>query len=76
MKRTFPRTKLRGVIKKNKRNYRCGKNIDLLIFLDYVMMLKALAREASHKALENREKTITAAHIREVEQEVLKSFKG
>ncbi|XP_071835325.1 centromere protein W-like [Apostichopus japonicus] len=76
MKRSAPRTKLRGVIKKNNPAYRCGKNTELLIFLDCVLMLKALARQANHKALENRERTITASHIQQVEKEVLKSFKG
>ncbi|KAJ8033208.1 hypothetical protein HOLleu_23372 [Holothuria leucospilota] len=31
MKRSFPRSKIRGIVKRAKPAYKCGKNIDLLV---------------------------------------------
>ncbi|XP_038056751.1 centromere protein W-like [Patiria miniata] len=76
MKRKFPRSKVKTIIKKTQPNVRLGKNADLLIFLDYMMFIKRLATEANIAAQEQKENTLTAAHVNSVLKDVLKGMRG
>ncbi|XP_072170630.1 centromere protein W-like [Diadema setosum] len=76
MKRKFPRSKIRAVIKNRHSQLRLGKNTDILIFLNYMMFLRRLAIKANLAAQENRENAVTPIHIQRVAKEVLKEFRG
>nr|XP_054772598.1 centromere protein W-like [Lytechinus pictus] len=76
MKRKFPRSKIRAIIKQTCPNARLGKNTDLLIFLDYMLFLRKLAIRANTEAQENRENALSPLHIQNVSKEVLKEFRG
>ncbi|PFX34784.1 centromere protein W-like [Stylophora pistillata] len=76
MKRTFPRARQKSIIKKYQKKARLSRNVDILIFLDYLLFLKRLAAEANIKVQEDRERTLKSYHVNAVFKNVLKSCKG
>ncbi|XP_033645175.1 inner kinetochore subunit wip1-like [Asterias rubens] len=76
MKRKFPRCKIKTILKKTQPNVRLGKNVDILVFLDYMMFLKRLSTEANVAAQEQKENTLSADHINSVLKDVLKGMRG
>lgn len=76
MERTIPRSRLKSIIKKHQGKARFSRNVDILIFLDYMLFLKRLAVEANIKAQEEKGKKLQAHHVNAVLRKVLKSCKG
>ncbi|XP_072045679.1 centromere protein W-like [Amphiura filiformis] len=76
MKRAFPRSKLKSIVKKRQSKARLKQTADLLMFLDYMLFLRKLAMEANVIAQRDKEKVLTAAHINLVMKDVLKEFRG
>lgn len=71
----YPRATIKRIIKAHsKRNL--SKNVDILIFLDYVLFLQNLIREASIHSKKGGEKGITPRSIRKVTEDSLRKFKG
>ena len=76
MRRTFPKSKVKGIVKQNTKRLNIQKNVDILLFLDYMLFLKRLAQSAELKADEKKDTKITAEHIKEVRRDVLKQCSG
>ncbi|XP_071965335.1 centromere protein W-like [Antedon mediterranea] len=76
MKRFCPRTRIKKVVKKYDSKLRIGKSTELLIFLNYMLFLKRLAKDANTEAVAIKDRFITSHHINAVVQQTLKSFRG
>jgi len=53
-----------------------SKNADILLYLDYVVFMQDLLREASIKARQRGSATISPADVRRVAEMALLKFKG
>ncbi|EDN03522.1 hypothetical protein I7I51_08635 [Histoplasma capsulatum] len=71
----YPRATVKRIVKAHsKRNI--SKNADILIFLDYMLFMQELMREASIRARRGGEKVISARSVRKVTEGTLRKFKG
>ncbi|EEH21291.2 hypothetical protein PABG_03522 [Paracoccidioides brasiliensis Pb03] len=71
----YPRATVKRIVKAHtKRNI--SKNADVLIFLDYMLFMEELMREASIRSRRSGEKAISAKNIRKVAEGTLRKFKG
>ncbi|EEH03782.1 conserved hypothetical protein [Histoplasma capsulatum G186AR] len=71
----YPRATVKRIVKAHsKRNI--SKNADILIFLDYMLFMQELMREASIRARRAGEKVISARSVRKVTEGTLRKFKG
>ncbi|KAF8441234.1 hypothetical protein BGX38DRAFT_1272750 [Terfezia claveryi] len=69
----YPRSVVKRIVKAHtKRN--TSKNLDVLLYLDYVLFLQKLMNEAGIEAKQAKEKAIVARHIRKVQTHVLQEF--
>ncbi|KAF8426683.1 hypothetical protein EV426DRAFT_702283 [Tirmania nivea] len=69
----YPRSVVKRIVKAHTK-CNTSKNVDVLLYLDYVLFLQKLVNEAGIEAKQAREKTITARHIRKVQTHVLQEF--
>eukprot|EP00037_Helgoeca_nana_P022003 m.223694 g.223694 ORF g.223694 m.223694 type:complete len:77 (-) comp25855_c0_seq1:1571-1801(-) len=76
MKRKVPGTSIRKAVKKSHPHLRFGKNADMMIYLNCVLFLKALAAEATLEAQSSKQRSIQETHVTAVAQRVLDQFKG
>lgn len=67
---------IRKLIRQHQRNLRLGKNVEVLIWLDFLMFMKRLAAECDVKAHEDKSKVLKEYHVAQVVKNVLKSCKG
>eukprot|EP00053_Salpingoeca_punica_P015386 m.141577 g.141577 ORF g.141577 m.141577 type:complete len:76 (+) comp16698_c1_seq3:167-394(+) len=67
---------MRGVMRKRKSQLRLSKHVEMLVYLQCVVFLKTLAREANFEAHSRKAKTLQPAHISAVLPTVLKQLKG
>ncbi|XP_030639199.1 centromere protein W [Chanos chanos] len=75
MSKMAPRTFLKSRMKK-KPNMRIGKNADLMVQLNLLLVLHRLAEESRAKAFEEKTATVKSHHIRAVSKKLLKSIRG
>ncbi|KAI9785504.1 MAG: hypothetical protein M1839_009245 [Geoglossum umbratile] len=73
--RLYPRATIKKIVKAHSKRA-LSKNADVLIFLDYVLFLRDLMREASIHAKQAGERGISARNIRKVTEGSLRRFKG
>ncbi|XP_072264969.1 centromere protein W [Pyxicephalus adspersus] len=73
---SVPRASIRAAVKKRLPDLRLETNVDLLIYLNCVLFLQRLAREARLKAIEDRCSVIKPAHVKAVAKMVLKKSRG
>jgi len=77
----YPRSTLKRIIHANS-GLKVSKNADVLIYLDYVVFMQQLLREANlHARLANdggngKKVAVTARDVRKVSQVMLRRFKG
>ncbi|XP_046845715.1 inner kinetochore subunit wip1-like [Xenia sp. Carnegie-2017] len=76
MKRRFPRSRLQKIIKSYQKEIKMTKNVDILIFLNYMMFLRSLAIEANLNCQESGQKHLTGTHVENALPVVLKKFRG
>lgn len=74
-KRSYPRATLRKILKAHT-DKNIARNVDALIYLDYVLFVQKLMEHATRKAKENGEKRVQAKDIRKVTVRTLREFKG
>jgi hypothetical protein len=53
-----------------------GKNVDILVFLNYTLFLQALVKEAAIRGKRSGERGITVKSLRKVRGEVLRGFRA
>ncbi|KAF7956715.1 hypothetical protein EAE96_004045 [Botrytis aclada] len=71
----YPRANLKKIVKAHsKRNL--TKNVDVLIFLDYMLFLETLMKEAGINAKQAGERGISAKSIKKVTELSLSKYKG
>ncbi|KAL1967280.1 hypothetical protein VTN77DRAFT_3326 [Rasamsonia byssochlamydoides] len=71
----YPRATVKRIVKAHSgRNI--SKNADVLVFLDYMLFMQELMREASIRSRKTGEKSISARSIRKVTEATLRKMKG
>ncbi|KAI5606618.1 centromere protein W isoform 1 [Silurus asotus] len=61
---------------KKKSDIRIGKNADLMVQLNLLLVLHRLAEESRIKAFEEKTATIKVHHVKAVAKKLLKSTRG
>ncbi|KAG4302978.1 hypothetical protein PCANB_000659 [Pneumocystis canis] len=75
MSKLYPRRTFKTILKAHT-SRRLSKNIDILIYLDYLLFLNTLIGEAIIQARQSNEKRIRGFHIQKTAQNVLDRFRG
>ncbi|KAF7708771.1 centromere protein W [Silurus meridionalis] len=75
MLKKAPRSVLKSHMKK-KSDIRIGKNADLMVQLNLLLVLHRLAEESRIKAFEEKTATIKVHHVKAVAKKLLKSTRG
>ncbi|KAG4305597.1 hypothetical protein PORY_001153 [Pneumocystis oryctolagi] len=68
MSKVYPRRTLKAILKAHTPQCRLAKNVDVLVYLDYLLFLSTLVRVATTQARQTREKTLRAASIQKTVQ--------
>ncbi|ORZ21672.1 hypothetical protein BCR42DRAFT_408051 [Absidia repens] len=83
MRSVYNRRLFERRLQKNFQSCRIVKNLDVLIYLDYVLFIKRLAQVSSDSALQQQDMVdkrglipITDKHIKENMEQVLREFRG
>ncbi|RDI87737.1 hypothetical protein Vi05172_g2556 [Venturia inaequalis] len=71
----YPRATLKRITKAHS-NRPLSKNVDILIFLNYMLFLQDLMKEGSISAKQSGEKGVSARRIRKVRERCLQKFRG
>ncbi|KAL2007637.1 hypothetical protein VTN00DRAFT_7619 [Thermoascus crustaceus] len=71
----YPRATVKRIVKAHS-NRSVSKNADILIFLDYMLFMQELMREASIQSRRSGEKNISAKSVRKVTEGTLRKFRG
>ncbi|KAJ5911111.1 transcriptional regulator family: Histone-like TF [Penicillium subrubescens] len=71
----YPRGTVKRIVKAHS-NRSVSKNADILIFLDYMLFMQELMREASIRSRKSGEKNISANSVRKVTEKTLRKFQG
>ncbi|KAF8246640.1 hypothetical protein K440DRAFT_630799 [Wilcoxina mikolae CBS 423.85] len=71
----YPRTVLKRTIKAHT-SLNVSKNVDILLYLDYVLFMQELMREASIKARQRGSASISPGDVKKVAETTLAKFKG
>merc|ERR1712048_230004 len=75
-KSRFPRATVKKIVKQHAPEFRQQKNLDLLVFLDYLLFLKDVAAVSEAQAKQAGDKVVRAAHVNKVVQVCLKRFRA
>ncbi|OQE22114.1 hypothetical protein PENFLA_c013G04322 [Penicillium flavigenum] len=65
VQKLYPRATVKRIVKAHS-NRSVSKNADILIFLDYILFMQELMREASIRSRKSGEKNISANTVRKV----------
>ncbi|KAK4458108.1 hypothetical protein QBC42DRAFT_27505 [Cladorrhinum samala] len=71
----YPRATVKKIVKAHS-NCNVSKNADVLIFLDYMLFMQNLVKEAGIEAKQGGERGITARSVKKVTANALAKFKG
>ncbi|KAE8146139.1 hypothetical protein BDV25DRAFT_163076 [Aspergillus avenaceus] len=71
----YPRGTVKRIVKAHS-NRNVSKNADILIFLDYMLFMQELMREATISARKTGEKGISQGSVRKVTERTLRKFRG
>ncbi|KAK4640195.1 hypothetical protein QC761_604860 [Podospora bellae-mahoneyi] len=71
----YPRATVKKIVKAHS-NCSVSKNADVMIFLDYMLFMQNLVKEASIEAKKGGERGITARSVKKVTADSLAKFKG
>ncbi|CAP71120.1 uncharacterized protein PODANS_6_4860 [Podospora anserina S mat+] len=71
----YPRATVKKIVKAHS-NCSVSKNADVMIFLDYMLFMQDLVKEASIEAKKGGERGITARSVKKVTADSLAKFKG
>ncbi|EGS23937.1 uncharacterized protein CTHT_0006470 [Thermochaetoides thermophila DSM 1495] len=71
----YPRATVRKIVKAHS-NCNVSKNADVMMFLDYMLFMQTLIKEAAIEAKQGGERGITARSVRKVTADALAKFRG
>ncbi|TWU78892.1 hypothetical protein ED733_007789 [Metarhizium rileyi] len=74
-KKAYPRVTVKKIIKAHS-NMSVKKNADVTIFLNYVLFMETLVKEAAIYAKQSGERGLTARSVNKVTRDTLAKFKG
>ncbi|QUC16505.1 uncharacterized protein UV8b_00746 [Ustilaginoidea virens] len=75
MAKAYPRATVKKIIKAHS-NMNVQKNADVTIFLNYVLFMETLVKEAAIYAKQSGERGLTARSVNKVTRDTLAKFKG
>ncbi|CAI0654747.1 unnamed protein product [Colletotrichum noveboracense] len=80
--KAYPRGTVKKIVKAHS-NCNLSKNVDVMIYLDYVLFMQTLVKEAAIESKKSGERGITARSVKKVtakliwgQQDTLTKFKG
>ncbi|KAK0626350.1 hypothetical protein B0T14DRAFT_420883 [Immersiella caudata] len=71
----YPRATVKKIVKAHS-GCNISKNVDVMIFLDYMLFMQTLMKESAIEAKQGNERGITARSVRRVTGDTLAKFKG
>ncbi|KAI1275707.1 hypothetical protein F5Y07DRAFT_368525 [Xylaria sp. FL0933] len=71
----YPRATVKKIVKAHSK-CNVSKNVDVMIFLDYVLFMQTLVKEAAIDSKQAGERNISAKSIRKATPDALSKFKG
>ncbi|PKS07006.1 hypothetical protein jhhlp_005603 [Lomentospora prolificans] len=71
----YPRATVKKIVKAHS-NLNISKNADVLIFLDYVLFMQTLVKEAAIESKQAGERGITAWSVKKATPDALAKFNG
>ncbi|KAB5586212.1 hypothetical protein GE09DRAFT_1210787 [Coniochaeta sp. 2T2.1] len=71
----YPRATVKKIVKAHS-NCNVSKNVDVAIFLDYVLFMQSLVKEAAIESKKAGEKGLTARSVKKVTYNTMAKFKG
>ncbi|KAG2175369.1 hypothetical protein INT43_001016 [Umbelopsis isabellina] len=76
MARLYSRTTVKKIVKAHNPRSSLSKNVDVMIYLDYLLFLQRLAREADAELLQTKGTMLQAHHLQKVVEQTLQQFRG
>ncbi|KAF9166264.1 hypothetical protein BGX21_005225 [Mortierella sp. AD011] len=76
MTRIYPRNTLKKIIHAHEPTMKLSKNVDIKIYVLYLLFLQRLVSEASRQAHLTRDSIIQSRHVTRALKMVLQQFKG
>ncbi|KAI0202571.1 hypothetical protein F4808DRAFT_420610 [Astrocystis sublimbata] len=73
--KAYPRATVKKIVKAHSK-CNVSKNVDVLIYLDYVLFMQRLVKEAAIDSKQAGERNISANSIRNATLDTLTKFKG
>ncbi|KAF6800169.1 hypothetical protein CMUS01_01417 [Colletotrichum musicola] len=73
--KAYPRGTVKKIVKAHS-NCNLSKNVDVMIYLDYVLFMQTLIKEAAIESKKSGERGITARSVKKVTSDTLTKFKG
>ncbi|KAK0380772.1 hypothetical protein CLIM01_01847 [Colletotrichum limetticola] len=73
--KAYPRGTVKKIIKAHS-NCNLSKNVDVMIYLDYVLFMQTLVKEAAIESKKSGERGITARSVKKVTSDTLTKFRG
>ncbi|KAL2126890.1 hypothetical protein VTI74DRAFT_11659 [Chaetomium olivicolor] len=71
----YPRATVKKIVKAHS-NCNVSKNADVMMFLDYMLFMQTLMKEAAIEAKQGGERGITARSVKKVTADSLAKFRG
>ncbi|KAL1896822.1 hypothetical protein Sste5346_004455 [Sporothrix stenoceras] len=71
----YPRATVKKIVKAHA-NTNLSRNADVVIFLDYLLFMQTLVKEASIESKRGGERGITARSVKKVTADTVLKFKG
>ncbi|KAJ1651729.1 hypothetical protein IWQ61_007778 [Dispira simplex] len=76
MTKLYPRNLLRRIIKAHEPQHRLSTNVDVLVYLDYLLFLSELSKEAQIVARSEGQTEVSSRHLQRAADLTLRRFKG
>ncbi|KAI1269412.1 hypothetical protein F5Y18DRAFT_369825 [Xylariaceae sp. FL1019] len=75
VQKPYPRATVKKIIKAHSK-CNVSKSVDVMVFLDYVLFMQTLIKEAAIDSKQAGERNISAKSVRKVTPDALAKFKG
>jgi len=72
----YPRSTLKRTLKAHSPGLNVSKNADILLYLDYVLFMQEVMRQASLKSRERGSESVSPSDVNRVAADALRKFKG
>ncbi|KAJ1955509.1 hypothetical protein IWQ62_005512 [Dispira parvispora] len=76
MTKLYSRSLLRKIIKTHEPQHRLSSNVDVMVYLDYLLFLSELSKEAQIVARGEGQSEVSSRHLQRAADLTLRRFKG